>query len=58
MSTKKTTRSRLRVTKDTLRSLSADEAAQVHGGKKPGPWALGVHPNSPRGTNYCLIGDF
>lgn len=52
-------RSRLRVTKDTLRTLSPDEAAQVHGGKKPSPWHGPVmNPNSPNDTRYCLAGDF
>ena len=58
MNRKKTRRSRLRVKKNTLRTLSTDQAAQVHGGNNGrglGQPGVGMaHPNSPNESRYCL----
>lgn len=45
MNEKKTRRARLRVKKDTLRTLSTDQAAQVHGGENAG---------NLNASRYCL----
>lgn len=51
-------RPRLRVHKHTLRTLTADQAAGVRGGERPGTFTLKhTNPHSPRNTRYCLEGD-
>lgn len=54
---KRTRRARLRVKKDTLRTLTPDQAAEVRGGEATGNHPRRTHPNSPSDTRYCLAGD-
>ena len=52
-----TKRRRLRLMKDTLRTLTAGEASAVAGGERQFPTIKHTHPHAPQDTRYCLAGE-
>lgn len=54
-----TKRRRLRLVKDTLRTLTAVEASAVAGGRHAPPFTLlcVAHTHAPGETRFCLAGE-